>query len=179
MGMTVFLDRDGVLNVERTDYVKTCGEFEWLPGAIEAVALLNRRGVPVYVITNQSAVGRKIMSPDELDAIHHAMLLDLDRHGAFVNKIYVCPHGPEAGCTCRKPEPGLLLQAIKEHNVNTSEAWFIGDSETDLLAGKKAGIGTILISSFIKTVRADFRNLADYEFDSLKDAVDFLLREKM
>lgn len=172
----MFLDRDGVLNAERKDYVKSWDEFQWLPGAQESVALLNSNHIPVYIISNQSAVGRGIISIDMLHTIHRTLQNELQKKGGRIDGIYVCPHAPAIRCACRKPEPGLFLQAAKEHNITLSDAWFIGDSKTDLLAGKCAGIHIILIRTNQNNIDADDELAADYTCNSLAEAVDFLIK---
>lgn len=176
MGIVAFLDRDGVLNVERKDYVKSWDEFQWLPGAQESVAFLNSNHIPVYIISNQSAVCRGIISIDMLHTIHRALQNELQKKGAHIDGIYVCPHAPEMRCACRKPEPGLFLQAAKEHHITLSDAWFIGDSKTDLLAGKRAGTHVILIRTNQNNIDSNDELAADYTCNSLAEAVDFLIK---
>jgi D-glycero-D-manno-heptose 1,7-bisphosphate phosphatase len=143
----VFLDRDGVINRKppENDYVKNWSEFEFIPGAIEALKLLTQNGYDIYIITNQRGIARGIMSERDLDIIHEKMKAELGKHNAKINGIYYCPHGLDDGCDCRKPKPGLLFRAASEHELNLTTAVFIGDDESDLQAGDAAGCKTILV----------------------------------
>ncbi len=147
-GKKIFLDRDGVINKKRpNDYVKNWAEFEFLPGVIEALQLLKKRGYAIYVISNQAGVGRGLMNQADLAKIETKAQEFLSQHGVTVDGWYYCLHTPEFGCECRKPKPGLLLQAAREHQFRLDEAIFIGDSESDVLAGQSAGCATILIQN--------------------------------
>jgi D-glycero-D-manno-heptose 1,7-bisphosphate phosphatase len=144
----VILDRDGVLNKKppRACYVTKWDEFEWLPGAIEGLRLLKRAGYKVILATNQAGVSRGIMSVRELEALHERMQAELKVEGAELDAIYYCPHGWDEGCFCRKPNPGLLYQAQREHHLDLTRTVFIGDDERDLAAGSAAGCPTFLVS---------------------------------
>lgn len=143
----VFLDRDGVINRERADYVKCWHEVEILPGALDAIAQLAALGCPILVITNQSAIGRGIVTADEVDAIHRRLRDTVKAHGGRIDAFYVCPHHPDAGCDCRKPKPGLLLQAAEEHALDLRSCIFVGDSWTDREAAQSVGCESILVES--------------------------------
>ncbi len=134
-----FLDRDGVINVHRDDYVKSVEEFVLLPDAPRAIRLLNENGWLVVVVTNQSAVGKGIITEDRLREIHAHMLSLLEKEGARVDAIYYCPHRPDDGCPCRKPEPGMLLRAARDLGIDLSRSVMVGDMDTDIEAGKRAG----------------------------------------
>ncbi len=144
----VFLDRDGVINKKapKADYVKTWEEFEFLPGAIEAMRKLTEHDYQIYIISNQAGIARGMMTEKDLTRIHENMIRALDENQAKVRKIYYCPHGWDEGCECRKPKPGMFYQAGRENNLNLSQAVFIGDDERDVLAGEAAGIKTFLIT---------------------------------
>ena len=144
----VFLDRDGTLNVKPRDgeYVEHPDTLELLPGAAEAVRMLNRAGVWTGVVTNQRGVALGRMSGEDLDAVHKRLEHLLCLEGAVVDAIYACPHGIDE-CECRKPRPGLLLQAQREHPaLDFARAAIVGDSSSDVQAGKCLGLTTILIS---------------------------------
>lgn len=144
----VFLDRDGVINenLEGT-YVHAWDDFRFLPGAIESIAALNRAGYPVIVITNQSGVGRGHMTEDDLHTIHRQMVTDIEAGGARIDAVLYCPHHPQAGCDCRKPQPGMLLRAATELNLALETSYFVGDHLTDVQAGLAAGCRPILVLS--------------------------------
>lgn len=143
----VFLDRDGVLNEKLEGwYVTKWEEFKWLPGAIEGIKLLNDRKIPVYLISNQSGIGRGHMTMKDLEAVHKKMSEELEAKGAHIDDIFVCPHAPDENCGCRKPKPGLLFQAKKKHpEIDFTGSLFIGDSGTDEEAAKGAGVRFYLI----------------------------------
>src|SRR3989339_126548 len=108
----IFLDRDGVINKKiDNDYVKKWDEFEFLPGVIDAIKFLNEKKIPVYIITNQSGVGRGLMTSDNLKLVHDKMIEEFKVNGVYVDDIFICPHAPSENCECRKPKPGLLIQA--------------------------------------------------------------------
>lgn len=140
LNKAVFLDRDGVINKKRDDYVKNVSEFVMLQGVPEAIKLLNENKFLVIIITNQSAVNRGLLTHDDLAKIHDFMRNELKKYGAFIDAIYYCPHRPDEGCKCRKPQTELVEQAIKEHFISAGSSWFIGDSESDMITAKKTGV---------------------------------------
>lgn len=142
----VILDRDGVLNQEGPGgYVRTPAQWRWLEGALDALSVLARSGILLSVATNQSCVGRGIISMEMLEAVNRKMRLEAGERGVCFTGIYCCPHAPEAGCRCRKPAPGLLERAITESGIGAGRTLFIGDSIRDLRAGRAAGTGTWLV----------------------------------
>jgi D-glycero-D-manno-heptose 1,7-bisphosphate phosphatase len=143
----IFVDRDGVLNRERKDYVKSWSEFEFLPGALAALARLAGFGVPILLITNQSVIGRGLAERSEIDEIHARLQGAAKDRGGRIDKVFVCPHRPDEGCGCRKPAPGLLLQAAEAYGLNLSHCIFIGDAVTDALAAEAAGCASLLVRS--------------------------------
>ena len=144
-GPAVFLDRDGVINQGRAGYVRTPEHFAFLPGAPEAVADLNRAGFRVAIVSNQDAVGWKLIPERQLRRIHDKMIAGLAAAGARVEEIYVCPHHVLADCPCRKPRPGLLLVAAKDLNANPRRSWMVGDKVSDVSAGKAIGARTVFV----------------------------------
>lgn len=146
MQPAVFLDRDGVLNVDK-GYLYKKEEFEWMPGAIEAVKRLNGQGYLVLVVTNQSGIARGYYREDDVIALHAWMNGELGLHGARIDKFYYCPHyteGPESeyvmACQCRKPLPGLILSAFAEWDIDRETSFLVGDKDSDLAAADAAGI---------------------------------------
>jgi D-glycero-D-manno-heptose 1,7-bisphosphate phosphatase len=144
---TVFVDRDGVINVNRPGYVGSWDEFELLPGSLDALALLTRHGLRIVVVTNQACVGRSLLPRAELDVIHLRMVQMIRDHGGDVLEVLACPHTPEQGCGCRKPAPGLLQQAQERFSIDPRRAVMIGDHATDLEAARQAGTSSILVLS--------------------------------
>ena len=142
----VFLDRDGVINRPVEDgYVTSWQAFVFLPGALEALCLLHGLRAPVFVVTNQSCVHRGLLAARDLDRIHWRMCRAIQSAGGAIDGVYVCPHRPDEGCACRKPAPGLLLQAAHAHGIAPTASWMIGDSASDVIAGHSAGCRTILV----------------------------------
>lgn len=147
MKKVLFLDRDGVINksVKSPDYLRRVDQFEFLPGTFEALQRLRDDGYDFFVITNQAGIARKSVTRDEVDAVNEYMREELEKIGVDIQGIYVCPHRDEDSCSCRKPKPGLLLQAISEQNLNPAEIIFVGDRDTDMQAAAAAGVRGILI----------------------------------
>ena len=141
----IFLDRDGVLNKNRNDYVKSINELEIFSNIAEEISKLKMKGFLIIVITNQSAVNRKIITIKELEEIHLIIQKFLMKSNTSIDKFYFCPHRPNENCDCRKPKPGLILQAMNEFSINASKSWMVGDSKTDIQAGEKAGCKTIFL----------------------------------
>lgn len=141
----IFLDRDGVICENRADHVKSWAEFEFLPGVKKSLASLSHLGLPIIVITNQAAVGRGIITTPEVEEIHHRMVAEIVASGGRIDRILYCPHRPEDGCDCRKPKPGMLLQAAKEMGIDLTESYLIGDAATDIQAGYQVGCRTFLV----------------------------------
>lgn len=141
----IVLDRDGVINKDRPDYVKSVGEWIPIPGSIAALAQLTRAGCEIVVATNQSGIGRGLYSTETVAAIHRRIRLEAARQGARIAGFYVCPHAPSAGCNCRKPAPGLLQAIARDHQINPQELTFIGDSTKDLAAARAIGARGILV----------------------------------
>ena len=137
----MLLDRDGVLNKKatRARYVRTWEEFEWLPGALEALRLFSEAGYRVIVISNQAGIGRGTMKEEDVRVIHARMRAEAAAAGGRIDAVYYCPHGREDGCDCRKPKPGMLLQAQQDFALNLRQVVFIGDDVRDGQAGAAAG----------------------------------------
>lgn len=141
---TIFLDRDGVINENRADHVKSWEEFRFVPGSLAALRRLTQHNFRILVVTNQAIVNRGVVSSSTLEAIHRRMNGFARAHGASIAGIRYCPHRPDEHCGCRKPEPGMLLDLAREHGVNLRDSYFVGDSLTDVAAGQAAGCRTIL-----------------------------------
>ncbi len=151
----IFLDRDGTIN-EYVGFLRKPEELALIPGAAEAIRLINTSGYLAIVITNQPVIARGEVSVAQLDEIHRKMATLLGREGAYIDALYYCPHHPDKGfegevpelkieCDCRKPKPGLLLRAAEDYNIDLTRSYMIGDSESDVIAGEKAGCHSILI----------------------------------
>jgi D-glycero-D-manno-heptose 1,7-bisphosphate phosphatase len=138
----VFLDRDGVLNENRSSYIRTWAEVEIFDQAIEALRTLSGGRHIVILVTNQSVVGRGLAARQEIEAINLRLMETIRAHGGRIDAAYICPHAPEDGCDCRKPLPGMIHQAAEAHGIDLSRSLMIGDAMTDLEAAKAAGIPT-------------------------------------
>ena len=150
---TVFLDRDGLINVKPSehDYVKCWSEFYFLPGVPQAIKRLNENGYLVVIVTNQRGVARGIMTLDEVKNIHAEMCAFLRKCGSKIDAIYICPH-EDGTCTCRKPQTGMLLKAEKDFEIDKEKSWMIGDSDSDMECAKRYGIAAIKSTSLAEAV---------------------------
>ena len=144
-----FLDRDGVINQKAPEgaYITRWEDMKFLPGIAEAMAQLKTAGFQVIVISNQRCVAKGLISIPDLEALHERLGEWLRQRGAALDGIYYCPHELDPPCRCRKPEPGMLLQAAREHDINLARSWMIGDSISDVEAGRRAGCKTVLLGS--------------------------------
>lgn len=167
----IFLDRDGVINRKAPphDYIKSVNEFQMLPRVGEAIHLLNVAGYKVVIVTNQRGIARGLMTMEDLNQVHQFMKKELLNFEAHIDDIFVCPH--DIGqCHCRKPDIGLFLQAEKKFAINKDKSYIIGDSRTDIEAGKNYGIKTISIDG------PEFN--ADHNSSSLLEAVNWIIKEE-
>ena len=176
MNRYVLLDRDGVINVDSDEFIKS--PDEWLPieGSLEAIALLNKHGFKIAVITNQSGLARGLFDEDTLTAIHYKMCQAVLNKGGRIEAIYYCPHGSNSNCNCRKPKAGLLLQCANEHRIDLTQTVFIGDSLRDMQAAIAAHAQPILVKTGkgLETF-AQNPNLSALVFNNLYDASQFLI----
>jgi len=143
----VLLDRDGVINEDSPNYIKSPAEWQPLPGSLEAIALLTRHGYRVVVITNQSGIGQGLFDTAVLHAIHDKMRCAITAQGGALAAIYYCPHAPEAHCDCRKPKPGLLQAFSRDYGVALSGVPLIGDALRDMQAARAVGAQPILVQT--------------------------------
>ncbi len=170
----VLLDRDGVINRDSPEYIKSVSEWQPLPGSLKAIARLSAAGFRVAVVTNQSGVGRGLFSEATLAGIHAAMRAAVAAAGGELAGIYYCPHLPDAGCVCRKPRPGLLLEAVAELGGNIAEVPYVGDKLSDVEAARAAGARPILVGSRVGAAAAPgIERYAD-----LAAAADVLIAER-
>ncbi len=167
----LFLDRDGTLNVD-TGYLYEPEKFEWIDGAIDCIKRFNDRGWWVFVVTNQSGVGRGYYTEDDVRALHDFMSAELSKHSAHIDAYYSCPFHPEASVERyrkdsydRKPKPGMLYQAMAEFPVHREQSFLIGDAQRDVDAARAAGVGGFLYSGGNLATFAEWA-LADFESGS-------------
>lgn len=143
----VFLDRDGVINRKAPDgeYIRNWNEVEFIPGAVDAIVRLSSSGLRLFVVTNQRGIARRVVSESNVNVIHRRMLEIISKAGGSVTHIYYCPHDYSDNCFCRKPKPGMLMRAASEHGLLLESSWMVGDTESDVEAGKSAGCKTLQI----------------------------------
>jgi len=182
MNRAVFLDRDGTINVDR-GYVYSRDQFEWIPGAVEAIRRLNEAGLLVVVVTNQGGVGHGFYTEADIRVLHRFMSAELERAGAAIDAYYYCPWHPDAVIdkyrgddACRKPRPGMLLCAATDLGIDVAASWMVGDKVSDIEAGRRAGAHTILVRTGYGA-EAEPRANAEQVADDLTGAVDLILGE--
>ena len=152
MGMlpALFLDRDGVIIENRAHYVRSWEDVQFFPSALTALQLAAALPHRIVIVTNQSAVGRGIISLDEAEELNQQIVHVIESAGGRIDGVFLCPHAPDENCNCRKPKPGLLLQAARELPISLKDSVLIGDALSDLLAGQAAGIKDLIL---VKTGR--------------------------
>lgn len=176
MIQALFLDRDGVVIENQPNYVRSLEEIIFLPGSLDALRELNHSHIKIFFVTNQSAVGRGILSLQTALELHKHILDVIQASGGRVDDTFICPHAPQDACDCRKPRPGLFLQAAERYNLDLAECICIGDAVSDLQAAENAGVGLRIM---VRTGRGANQlkldgvpNLAPFlVFDSLLDAI--------
>ena len=170
MNRAVFLDRDGVINVDK-QYVSKIENFEFTEGIFELLYTLQEMGYLLIVITNQSGIGRGYYTLEDFQKLTEWKLDQLKKRGIAIHKVYYCPHSPESRCDCRKPSPKMLLDAQKQFDIDMKHSWMVGDKKSDIEAGKKAGVG--------KTVLVNCQNIpnqygADFLIGQIKELEDLV-----
>jgi histidinol-phosphate phosphatase family protein len=174
---SIFLDRDGVLIENRSDYVRDWSQVKIIPEAIRALTLAPIKKYKVVIVTNQSVVGRGLILLKTAHEINQRLINLIRDHGGQIDAVYMCPHAPEDGCSCRKPLPGLLLQAAQDLALDLSRSWMIGDAWSDVQAGEAAGTrGTILLRTgrgADQLLQADLeKGIGNLVFDNLPSALN-------
>jgi histidinol-phosphate phosphatase family protein len=169
----IFLDRDGTVNVGVPKYerVSSLDKVELLPNTVEALKRLAKLDYAVFFVTNQAGFSEGLITWDDFNAINNKTLELIASSGIEILKTYVCPHGENETCECRKPKPKLLLDAAKEYNLDLSQSWMIGDRPTDVMTGVHAGTKTILVKTGVPTVESD---QATATLPSLLEAADYI-----
>jgi D-glycero-D-manno-heptose 1,7-bisphosphate phosphatase len=167
------MDRDGVIVRRLPGYATDWRDIQILPGVIDALARMSEMGHRLFVLTNQSAVGRGLMTREALDDIHRRLAKRIAAEGGVIEAFLVCPHAPDEGCMCRKPNPGLFHIAAREYRVSLASSYMIGDSETDIAAAHAAGCCAILVLSGV--AKRDERSSADLVVNDLQAAARHIL----
>ena len=179
MARAIFLDRDGVINEDSADYIKSIQEWKPIPGSLEAIARLSRAGFTIAVVTNQSGIARGLLDAEELSRIHAELIRSVDASGGSIAGIFFCPHLPEDGCDCRKPESGLIRRACLSLGVDANAAPMVGDRLSDVEAARRAGCRPFLVQTgLIDASRSSETELSDVTVcRDLAAAVGIILRD--
>jgi len=170
----VFLDRDGTM-AKDVHYCRRPEDFKLFPNTAKAIKLLNEHGFKVIVVTNQSGIARGYFTEETLAQIHEKMKSDLAKEGAWIDGIYYCPHHPDDNCDCRKPKPKLVLQAVRERDIELKHSFVVGDLEMDVGLGKAVGCKTILLRD---SPQEDMSISPDYIVSDLLEATQLMLKWK-
>jgi histidinol-phosphate phosphatase family protein len=178
MEKVVFLDRDGVISKDSPEHIKSWEEFHFLPHVKEAIKILTEHEFNIIIITNQSVIARGMTSVEELNQMHINMIKEIEKEGGKIVDIYYCPHHPDDKCNCRKPAPGMLIKAIKDHHINPKKSFMIGDRMMDVKVGKKVGTRTIIIPSTLglKEMKEEKNIKPDYIAKDLYDASKWIIK---
>ena len=173
------LDRDGVINKDSDVYIKSPDEWKPIPGSPEAIALLHKNGYKIVVITNQSGLGRGLFSLETLSLMHAKMHRSIEAEGGKIESIYFCPHGPDEGCDCRKPRPGLLKAFAQDKRVELKNIPFVGDTLKDIEAAVAVGAQPILVKTGkgAKTLETN-PSIRVPVFENLYDAAKYIISGK-
>jgi D-glycero-D-manno-heptose 1,7-bisphosphate phosphatase len=176
----IFLDRDGVIIENRDNYVRSWSDVSIYPQALPALARIYPKPYKVVLITNQSAIGRGLISLETAQSINRQLLDKITQAGGRIDGVFMCPHAPEAACACRKPQPGLILQAAEALSLDLSASILIGDAFSDLLAGRRAGVKTVaLVRTGLGKQQASLpvpAGIGDYFiYNTLADALEDLV----
>jgi D-glycero-D-manno-heptose 1,7-bisphosphate phosphatase len=150
MNQALFLDRDGVIIANRADYVRTWSDVSIYPQALSSLQKINSSDYKIFIVTNQSPIGRGIISYNEAEQINWQLIKEIESAGGRIDAVYMCPHTAEDNCLCRKPQPGMILQAAAEFSIDLAHSILIGDAISDIIAGQTAGIG---VNVLVKTGR--------------------------
>ena len=190
--VAVFLDRDGTIN-EEVGYLDSLDKLKIIPASYQAIKLINLNGMKAIVISNQAGVARGLFTEEFVHEINNIITADLQRHGAVIDKFYYCPHHPEHGngeylqnCNCRKPAPGMLLQAAEELNIDLSSSYFVGDRFIDMETAKKVGAKGVLVKTGYGEDllqddgpdRATLENTPDFIAADILEAVLLILKDR-
>lgn len=173
---TLFLDRDGVINERKVDdYVKDWSEFRFLPGVLEALAIFASLFTRIFIVTNQAGIEKGVMTHQNLNNVHHSMMEYIHYHGGRIDEIYYCPYKPDLNPLCRKPNPGMALEAQKDFpDIIFSKSIMVGDSDSDIAFGNNLGMKTILIGHKNDNGFILPNSIPDFKVSSLKDVADSL-----
>ena len=172
---TIFLDRDGVINKD-INYLYNINDFIFIDGIFEACQYFRKLEYQIIIITNQSGIARGFYNTQDFQALTQWMLNQFKEKGIQILDIFYCPHGPKSNCGCRKPQPGMILEAKNKHNINLKLSWMIGDNETDIKAARNSGISNkILLSESDSNIINQNHSIAAFEISSIKHAKEIII----
>lgn len=172
MQKALFIDRDGVINEER-DYVCLIEDFEFIDGVFDALRQAQQKGYLLIVVTNQSGIGRGYYKEADFSRLTAWMIAAFENEGVHLDGVYHCPHAPDAGCRCRKPEPGMIETAAAERGIDLRRSWLVGDKESDIQAAIHAGIPHHILVRSGHAINAE-KTAATHVCDTLRQAVELL-----
>ena len=165
MKKAIFLDRDGVINVDR-GYVYKIDDFEFFHDVFSTLKYFQKQNFLIFIVTNQSGIARGYFTHEDFDKLNRYILEEFRKEGIVISKIYFCPHSPDENCECRKPKPKMLLDAMSEFDINMKKSWMIGDKESDMEAGHNAGIKNLILIN-----KKSPKSVAKYNVNSLSDTI--------
>ena len=177
---TIILDRDGVINVDSPDYIKTADEWTAIPGSLQAIARLCHSGYRVVIASNQSGLANHKFNISDLNEIHQKMQTHLAQYGGHIDAIFFCPHEPKQNCECRKPKPGLLLDIARRLRITLTDVPIVGDKLTDIQAALAAGARPILVRTGQGQAAIDSNQVPEDVpvYDNLAAVADGLIQDR-
>lgn len=176
----IFLDRDGTINVEKT-YLYRAEDWEWIPGAKEAIRKFKQSGYRVVVVSNQAGIARGMYEPSDVDLLHTFVQQELAYIGTTIDAFYYCPHHPDfsGNCSCRKPAPGMLIQATLDLNLDLARSWMVGDKLIDVQTGHVAGVQSVMVRTGYGIGEQKHLDRETRVFDSVLDMAEFIATNKL
>ena len=184
MNKAIFLDRDGTI-IRHVDFLNKASQIRLLRGVARAIVSFKKLGFLVIIVTNQPVIARGLITMSQMDKLHQLIIRRLSAESAILDDIYFCPHHPNADliefrvkCSCRKPEIGMVLGAIKKYNIDIKKSFFVGDTTVDILTGINAGLRTILVKTGFGGSDKKFEVKPDFEVNNLKGVLKILRNEK-
>lgn len=173
MQKAVFLDRDGVINIEK-DYLYKIEDFEFINGVFSTLKTLQDNGYKLFIITNQSGIGRGYYSKEDFEKLTSWMLAEFLKKDIIISQVELCPHGPNDNCSCRKPKIGMIENILKNHEIDLENSWLIGDKESDIKCAKNAKIAhTIQVKSGHNFDES--KSIANFVCDDIKSAINKII----
>lgn len=176
----IILDRDGVINIDSVEYIRTPNDWVPITNSIEAIAKLSKAGYKIVVVTNQSGISRGYFTHEELAKIHEKMIFEIEKLGGNIDGVFVCPHGPNDACSCRKPKPGLLFKVSSDFNIPREKIISVGDSLRDMQAAEAFGckFALVLTGNGHYTIETNPDIDKDVVYKDLASFVDDFLNKK-